>query len=248
MWFGWPRRSRRTRDLTCQAHRHSRQAVFDQIHTLREAGTSIGDIARQTGFGPRSIRKWLQFSTPPERRATAPKPCSPNYSSDYLSRRWAEGCARGRELLYEIKLRGYTGSFPSGAASREVAPRKRRQVVTLPPVPEPTTAPTTAIATVPRAVDPAIGCTISPIVAASLCIKPRGLLTSRQAAKVDALKSASADFTAMRRLAMRFRGILRSKDIQKFGVWLDDAQQAGILQCSASLERCGEISTPSQTR
>jgi hypothetical protein len=69
---------------------------------------------------------------------------------------------------------------------------------------------------------------ISPIVAASLCIKPRGLLTPGQAAKVDALKSASADFTAMRRFAMRFRGILRSKDIQKFGVWLNDAQQSGI--------------------
>ena len=34
----------------------------------------------------------------------------------------------------------------------------------------------------------------------------------------------------MRRLAMRFRGILRSKDIQKFGVWLDDAQQSGIYR------------------
>jgi transposase len=53
-------------------------------------------------------------------------------------------------------------------------------------------------------------------------------LTPRQAAKVDALKSASPDFTTMRRLAMRFRGILRSKDIQKFCVWLDDAQQSGI--------------------
>ena len=49
------------------------------------------------------------------------------------------------------------------------------------------------------AVDPATGWSISPIVAASLCIKPRGLLTPRQAAKVDALKNASADFTAMRR-------------------------------------------------
>ncbi len=57
--------------------------------------------------------------------------------------------------------------------------------------------------------------------------KPRGLLTPSQAAKVDALKGASADFTAMRRLAMRFRDILRSKDIQKIGVWLDDAQQSG---------------------
>ena len=34
-----------------------------------------------------------------------------DYFLDYLSRRWKEGCVRGRELLYEIKLRGYTGSF-----------------------------------------------------------------------------------------------------------------------------------------
>ena len=99
------------RHLTRQAHRRSRQAVFDQIHILREAGTSIGDIARQTGVGPRSIRTWLKFTAPPERRATTPKPCSPNYFIDYLSGRWAEGCVRSRELLHEIKFRGYTGSF-----------------------------------------------------------------------------------------------------------------------------------------
>ena len=216
------------RHLTRQAHRRSRQAIFDQIHTLRDAGTSIGDIARQTGFGPRSIRKWLKFTTPPERRATAPKPCSPNHFLDYLSGRWAEGCVRGRELLYEIKLRGYTGSYShlerllakwrraNGSQSRDIASNSRAK----------DSADGDMAASC--AVDPATGWSISPIVAASLCIKPHGLLTPRQAAKVDALKSASPDFTAMRRLAMQFRGILRSKDIQKFGVWLDDAQQSGI--------------------
>jgi lambda repressor-like predicted transcriptional regulator len=169
------------RHLTRQAHRRSRQAVFDQIRTLREAGTSIGDIARQTGFGPRSIRKWLKVSTPPERRAAAPKLGSPHYFLDHLSRRWAEGCVRGRELLYEIKLRGYSGSFSH--LERLLAKRRRAndaKVVTLPPVPEPTRALPTTIATVPRAVDPATGWTISPIVAAALCIKPRGLLTPSQ--------------------------------------------------------------------
>lgn len=217
------------RYLTRQAHRRSRQAIFEQIHILREAGTSIDDIARQTGFGRRSIRKWLKFTAPPERRATAPKPCSPNYFIDYLSRRWAEGCVRGRELLHEIKLRGYTGSFSH--LERLLAKWRRAsgaKVVTLPPVPEPKIAPTLTTMAASCAVDPATGWAISPIVAASLCIKPRGLLTLRQAAKVDALKSASADFTAMRWLAMRFRGLLRSKDIQKFGVWLDDAQHSGI--------------------
>jgi transposase len=156
------------RHLTRQAHRRSRQAIFDQIHTLRVAGSSIGDIARKTGFGPRSIRKWLKFTGPPERRATAPKPCSPNYFLDYLSRRWAEGCVRGRELPHEIKLRGYTGSFSH--LERLLAKWRRAndaKVVTLPAVLEPTTAPTTTIATVPRAVDPMTGWMISPIVAAS---------------------------------------------------------------------------------
>jgi len=82
--------------------------------------------------------------------------------------------------------------------------------------------------TIPRAVDPATGWLISPIVAAALCIKPRGLLTPDQVAKIDALKSASPEFTTMRGLAMRFRGIFRGKDTDKLDVWLDDAQQSGI--------------------
>ena len=67
--------------------------------------------------------------------------------------------------------------------------------------------------TVPRAqpFDPATGRSISPIVAAALRIKPRGLLTANQAAKVDALKRDWPDFAAMRRLAMRFRDVLKSK-------------------------------------
>jgi hypothetical protein len=73
-------------------------------------------------------------------------------------------------------------------------------------------------------------------------------VTPGQAAKIDALKSAPPDFTAMRQLAMRFRGILRSKDIQKFDVWLNDAQHPGFTRSTASLARSGEISTPSETR
>ena len=216
------------RQLTRHAHRRSRQAIFDQIHTLHEAGTSIRDIARETGFGPRSIRKWLKFSSPPDRGAKALfTRLFPGLSVAPLG----GGCVRGRKLLHEIKLRGYTGSFSHlerllakwrNARSTKVV----KGVVTAPPCPSLSSAPT--IAPVPRAVDPATGWLISPIVAASLCIKPRRLLTQGQAAKVDALKSASPDFTAMRGLAIRFRGLLRSKDIRKFDAWLNDAQQSGI--------------------
>jgi hypothetical protein len=71
------------RHLTKQAHRRSRQAVFDQIRTLRDAGNSIGDIARETGFGSRSIRKWPKFSAPGGSPLQAPSSaiCPPVTSS-----------------------------------------------------------------------------------------------------------------------------------------------------------------------
>jgi hypothetical protein len=130
---------------------------------------SARDIAQETGFGRRSIRKWLKFSAPLERRTTAPKPCSPSYFLKYLSRRWAEGRVRGRELLQEIKLRGYTGSFShlERLLAKWRGTARGAKAAALPAAPTLTTAPTSATAS--RAVDPATGWLISPIVAASLC-------------------------------------------------------------------------------
>jgi transposase len=72
------------------------------------------------------------------------------------------------------------------------------------------------------------GRVISPLTAAALCVKPRGQMTVRQVANVDALKAASAEFTAMRRLAMRFRGLLRGGTAEGLDAWLIDARASGI--------------------
>jgi len=93
---------------------------------------------------------------------------------------------------------------------------------------------------IPDAINDAASQVASPIVAAALCIKPRGLLTERQAEKVDMLKAASAEFRSMRQLVMRFRGILQSGDAGKLEVWLHDAQRSGIhsiRQFAAMLRR-----------
>ena len=66
------------------------------------------------------------------------------------------------------------------------------------------------------------------MVAAALCVEPRGTLTSAQAATVDALKSKWPDFAAMRRLTMRFRGILRSENASKLAICLKNAQESGL--------------------
>lgn len=60
-------------------------------------------------------------------------------------------------------------------------------------------------------------------------MKPRGQLTPAQAAKVAALKDASPDFVIMRSLAMRFRGILRSKNAKRLETWLNDANRSSLF-------------------
>ena len=68
---------------------------------------------------------------------------------------------------------------------------------------------------------------ISPLMAAALCVKPRRQMTARQIVNVDALKAASPEFMRMRRLAMRFRGLLRGGSVEKLDVWLNDARRSG---------------------
>ncbi|WP_281431659.1 transposase [Methylocystis sp. H62] len=205
------------RRLTRVANERSRRAVFDRVRVLHKEGRNGIDIARQTGFDRRTVGKWIRAEAPPERSAAAPKTTSPRHFEDYLSRRWSEGCVRGRRLFQEIRARGYTGSFSN--LERLLAKwrnPKRRAARAAPIVPR------------PQPLNPATGRSISPIVAAGLCIKPRGLLNSNEAAKVDAMKKDWPEFATMRQLAMRFRGMFKCKSVGKLGAWLRDAQKSGL--------------------
>jgi transposase len=55
------------------------------------------------------------------------------------------------------------------------------------------------------------------------------MLTINQARKVDVLKQGSHEFAMMRRLAMRFRGILRGRELDKLDTWIDDAVNSGLV-------------------
>ncbi len=216
------------RHLKRLAHQRSRQAMFEKVQILRAQGKNIRGIALEMGVNWRTVRKWVHANEMPERRERAPTPKSPRYFRDYLADRWAKGCRGGRQLFEEIQQRGYRGS--RSHMERLLGKWRSAARTALAPItpPTPTDSPVTTTALPLRAIDPATGWSISPIVGAALCIKPRGMLTARQAAKVAALKGASSDFVAMRALAMRFRGVFRSKDVKQLDRWLDDAQRSGI--------------------
>jgi transposase len=199
--------------LVRAGRRAARQAGFDRVKALHAEGKPLCSIARETGFNWRTVRKWTRQDELRPRQSMAPKSTTPSGFRDHLVRRWMEGCTIGRELLAEIRPLGYTGSLTHlntwrrahFAAAIGAAP------------PEATTA-----------LDNTVMRVAPPIVAAALCIKPRGLLSEAQATKVDKLKATSSEFTTMRQLAMRFRGILRGRDVEPLDGWLSDAARSGM--------------------
>jgi transposase len=201
------------------AHRQSREEIFKSIHALRKQGLSCSEIGRRTGFPRRSVAKWLQSEVPPDRRRAALKPTSPWCFEGILADLWAQGIRCGRELLVEIQRQGYEGSLSH--LQRLLAGWRRAEQLG-PACPTDTALPLAPVR------DPQTGHAISPVVAAALCIKPRRKLTADQVQKVDALKAGSPSFATMRRMAMRFRGILRGEQSAPLDAWIDHAIETGI--------------------
>jgi hypothetical protein len=210
------------RERLRRRRRAARQAMFDEIRALFDAGSTVGEIAQKLGLGRRRVYRWVRRIDMPERNAMAPKPSTPAYFGAFLARSWAEGTTKVRHLFSDIRHRGYTGSYSHLA--RFLAPWRSSG-----PSDDGLSADQEAPAPLPlRVMDPMTGRRISPLVAAALCIKPRRQMTARQIVNVDALKAASAEFTTMRGLAMRFRGLLRGGTVEKLDVWLKDARRSGI--------------------
>jgi len=166
------------------------------------------------------VERWVRRIELPDLSTMEPKPCTPAHFGALLARLWAEGITKVRHLLAEIRNRDYTRSFSHLA--RFLAPWRRRR-------PPPDAAEQEELAPVlVRTIDPMTGRVISPLTAAALCVKPRGQMTARQIANLVALKSASTEFGAMRRLAMRFQGLLRGGTPEGLDSWLIDARASGI--------------------
>jgi transposase len=158
-------------------------------------------------------------------------PTSPLYFQAFLAECWKDGNRVGRHLFYDIKDRGYTGS----RSNLERLLKVWREVENTQPDEPP---PETDVSEPVRYPD--TGHMISSMLAAALCIKPCGLLTDRQARKVNALKQCSTVFATMLGMAMRFNGILRSRSSPALDEWIDDAidtELTAIMRFASVLRR-----------
>lgn len=70
------------RQLVKQTRRDVRQARFDRVKSLRDAGRSLISIIRETGLNWRTVVKWMPQETLPPRRSSTPKTSSPAYCQE----------------------------------------------------------------------------------------------------------------------------------------------------------------------
>lgn len=158
------------------------------------------------------------------------KPTSPWYFEEFLSQSWKGGIRTGSALFRLIRERGYEGS-PTHLQRLLAGWRRAEKQAKGPALEHQILEPVR---------DPETGHAISPVIAAALCIKPRGKLTPDQARKVDALKTGSPAFATMRCLVMRFNGILRGREADPLPAWIDDAIEtdlAPIVRFARTLNR-----------
>lgn len=117
-----------------QNHHALRQAGFEAVHAAYAAGQSASVVARTCNLSRRTVDLWLQSATlPPETRGRKTGSKVDNYS-DYLRRRWQEGCYDQSKLWREIVAQGFDGT--RSLVGRWLRAR-RTQPATPPPPPLP---------------------------------------------------------------------------------------------------------------
>jgi hypothetical protein len=194
-----------------------RSAKFDAVKQLQAEGANAAKIWRRTGVGMRAISQWMDLEALPERKRMTPRRANPALFHVQLKASWEAGTTNGRRLHAGIKSLGYTGSFSHLA--RYLSPWRKTGSV-------PAAA---ADLVMPESIIFGVsGPPVPPIQGAVLCMKPRGMLTTRQAHTVEIYKRSSGAFAKMRELVSSFRGFLRSRNATKLDQWLNKAQETGL--------------------
>lgn len=203
--------------------RARRQARYEAVRRLRDAGKTIREIAAQLRMGQNTIQRLLRAETcplPAHRRArsavlTAFEP--------YLRERWNAGEQNGQQLLRELREQGYHGSQATlyGLLGRwRTGPRHTgpyaRQQQPAPPLPPPLH--------------------VSPREVSWLLLRPADDLTPLEAAYVSDLHSRAVGVATTQELVQTFFALLQDQQVDHLDAWLERADASGVRELAAFAE------------
>jgi transposase len=101
-----------------------------EIREWHRSGLSLGEIQRETGHDPKTLRKYL--TQPAAEPKAKPRPSRLDPYTGYLDERMAQGVWNATKLLRELRERGFTGHYtivreslqPRRQAIKETAVRR----------------------------------------------------------------------------------------------------------------------------
>jgi transposase len=97
-------------------NRAKRVAEYEQAHALHQQGWTMKAIPTSMGRHHRTVRKYLEASTFPERPPRRRPPSILDPYKAYLLERWQAGCRSVLELYREIQAQGFAGKYSIVAA------------------------------------------------------------------------------------------------------------------------------------
>lgn len=190
-------------------NRERRVARYEAVKRLSREGMNLSAIARQLGMHRETVRRFLRADCYPEKTPPFRKPSKVAPFADYLRQRWAEGCYNARQLLRELRGRGYKGCL--AALRRYLQPwrkllpdelRQRQQAPTLRPP--------------------------SPYHAVWWLLKPAAELEAEEARYVKELCRLSPEIKVGQELAREFQRIVRERCVEVFDQWRESVKASAI--------------------
>jgi transposase len=190
-----------------------RQARYDEAWALHRQGWSTAAIAAQVGCSRRTIERYLRMPTWPvqqHRRHYGRSILNPYQA--YLLERWNAGCHTAIQLLQEIRLRGYTGSYRRVTAyvsrirqAQGIPPRRQGRRQILPVVAEPVSQP------------------LTPRRATWLVLRRAEHRTAAEAQQLAQLQAQSAEIAEAIDLVQDFTALVRQRQPERLDPWLTRA-------------------------
>lgn len=207
-----------------RAEAHARrQARYDAVHRLHAAGKTTRQIIAELRIGPNTLRRYLRAPTCPETAVLPTRRSRLTPFEPYLRERWNAGEQNGRQLLREIRGRGYQGSgsnLYSLLALWRVGPRHcgpyARQSVPAP-------APPPSLPTAPRTV-------------CWLLLREDAERSAPEQAYVAELLRSTPLLARLTETVRAFFSLLNERRVGDLEAWLQQATTSGVAELAAFAE------------
>jgi transposase len=198
--------------------RTQRWAHYHEVWTYHQQGWTLDAIAHQVGLSRRTVQRYLQSPTFPERqpRHARDRSLLDPYKATLLAG-WNSGCRNGSHLFRVIRSQDFRGQY--GIVALYI--RRMRQAQQLAPWQRRSAQPLPAVAEAPRR-------PLTPRRATWLVLRPSGRLTEQDHQQLAQLTAQVPELAEAVALARDFAALVRQRQPTRLEPWLVRAAQSAL--------------------